>query len=165
MKKILYYGGQKSGKSALAEKKALELGKEKRCFYIATYDNSYSDIEMQKRVQNHQKSRGEKFITIEESINIDTVFDKDGVYLIDCLSMWILNTLNYPIETLYKMLEEIFKKNASVVFVLNRVDSGVIPFDKLSRKYVDRSGLIGQYVAKYSDEVYEVKLGMEFRLK
>ena len=165
MKKILYYGGQKSGKSALAETKALELGKEKRCFYIATYDNSYSDIEMQKRVQNHQRSRGEKFITIEESINIDTVFDKEGVYLIDCLSMWILNTLNYPIETLYKMLEEIFKKNASVVFVLNRVDSGVIPLDKLSRKYVDRSGLIGQYVAKYSDEVYEVKLGMEFRLK
>ena len=163
--KILYYGGQKSGKSALAEKRALELGSARKCYYIATYDNSYSDSEMRNRIKKHIKSRGDSFITIEEPKEIDRVIQKDGVYLIDCLSMWILNTLDEDIDRLYKRLDAIFNKSASVVFVLNSVDSGVIPIDKISRKYVDRSGLIGQYVAKYSNEVYEVKLGMEFRLK
>ena len=42
--KTLYFGGQKSGKSNLAEKKALALANEKKPYYIATYDNSFNDV-------------------------------------------------------------------------------------------------------------------------
>jgi adenosylcobinamide kinase/adenosylcobinamide-phosphate guanylyltransferase len=48
---------------------------------------------------------------------------------------------------------------------LNDVSSGVIPLDKESRKYVDMSGIIGQVVAGFCDEVYEVKMGIEIRIK
>ena len=51
------------------------------------------------------------------------------------------------------------------MFVLNDVTHGVIPVDSLSRRYVDLSGIIGQKLASLCDEVIEVKLGLEQRLK
>ena len=50
---ILYYGGQKSGKSRLAETKALELAHGNKPYYVATYDNSYGDSEMHARIARH----------------------------------------------------------------------------------------------------------------
>ena len=163
--KILYYGGQKSGKSLLAEQKALELTYDKKPYYIATYDNSYSDQEMQERIYQHQWQREDKFISIEEPFELSMVVHNRGTYLIDCLSMWILNTLDIEIEELFEQIEALAQKDANIVFVLNNVNSGVIPIDAESRKFVDRSGIIGQRVAKICDEVYEVKLGLEIRLK
>ena len=63
---ILYFGGQKSGKSKLAEQKALSIAKNKP-YYIATYDKSFDDSEMATRIQNHQNHRKDNFITIEET--------------------------------------------------------------------------------------------------
>lgn len=164
-KKILYFGGQKSGKSLLAEEKACEIAQNKKPFYIATYNNSYGDEEMIKRVQKHQKQRVDKFITIEETKKLSKVIKEDETYLIDCISMWILNSQEDDEETLLEELEKLSKIDANIVFVLNDVSSGVIPMDKISRKYVDLSGIIGQKLASFCDEVYEVKLGLPQRLK
>ena len=49
--KILYFGGQKSGKSQLAEKRTKEIAKSKIPYYIATYNNNFNDKEMQKKNQ------------------------------------------------------------------------------------------------------------------
>ena len=165
MSKILYYGGQKSGKSLLAEQKAIELTYDKKPYYIATYDNSYRDQEMQERIYKHQWQREDKFISIEEPYDLTSVIVNRGTYLIDCLSMWILNTLDIKIEKLFEQIEALAQKNANIIFVLNSVSSGIIPIDVESRKFVDRSGVIGQRVAKICDEVYEVKLGLESKLK
>ncbi|MGB6329454.1 MAG: bifunctional adenosylcobinamide kinase/adenosylcobinamide-phosphate guanylyltransferase [Halarcobacter sp.] len=163
--KILYFGGQKSGKSRLAEAKTLELSKDNEAYYLATYDNSYGDIEMQKRVQKHQNQRKEKFITIEEKYELSKLIEEEKTYLIDCISMWLLNGLEKTEEELLKEIEKLSLKKANIVFVLNDVSSGVIPFEKVSRKYVDLSGIIGQKLASFCDEVYEVKLGLSNRLK
>jgi adenosylcobinamide kinase/adenosylcobinamide-phosphate guanylyltransferase len=163
--KILYYGGQKSGKSNLAEKKALTLANGKKPYYLATYDNSYGDSEMIQRVERHQLQRVNNFHTIEETKDLPAVVNDRETYLIDCVSMWILNNIEEDESTLLKQLEVLSKKNANIVFVLNDVNNGVIPLDSLSRKYVDLSGIIGQKLASFCDEVYEVKLGLEIRLK
>jgi len=163
--KILYFGGQKSGKSRLAEIKALELTGNKKPYYLATYDNSYADEEMQTRLAQHQKQRKNRFITIEEPLELASVIENGETYLIDCISMWILNSLNQPIEELFEQLECLKKKEANIVFVLNDVNSGVIPLDKESRSFVDRSGIMGQKLASFCEEVYEVKLGLPLRLK
>jgi adenosylcobinamide kinase/adenosylcobinamide-phosphate guanylyltransferase len=163
--KILYYGGQKSGKSLLAEKRALELTYDKKPYYIATYDNSYADQEMQERIYKHQWQREAKFISIEEPYDLPSVIANRGTFLVDCLSMWILNTLDIEIDELFEQIETLANRNANIIFVLNNVSSGVIPMDAESRKFVDRSGVIGQRVAKICDEVYEVKVGLESRLK
>ncbi len=163
--KILYYGGQKSGKSYLAEQKALSLTRDTKPYYIATYDNSYSDSEMQTRISKHQSQREKKFITIEESIDLAKIIEEEKTYLIDCVSMLLLNTLEEDEVLLLSGFDEICKVNANIIFVLNDVNSGVIPINAMSRKYVDRSGIVGQKLAQLCDEVYEVKLGLEIKLK
>ncbi|MEA2019732.1 MAG: bifunctional adenosylcobinamide kinase/adenosylcobinamide-phosphate guanylyltransferase [Campylobacterota bacterium] len=160
----LYFGGQKSGKSKLAEQKALELSVTKP-YYLATYNNSYDDNEMQSKVNTHKKQRADNFTTIEEQFNLPKIIKDDETYLIDCISMWILNNLDKNEAELLEQLERLSHKKANIVFVLNDVNSGVIPIDKLSRKFVDLSGIIGQKLASICDEVYEVKLGIVLKIK
>jgi len=164
---ILYFGGQKSGKSKLAEKKAIQLAKKttNKPFYIATYDNSYFDNEMIKRVNTHKKQRKNNFITIEETKNLPKVIKENETYLVDCISMWILNNINKDDNEVIKQIKKLKKLNTNIVFVLNDVNSGVIPLDKMSRNFVDTTGIIGQKIAKMSDEVYEVKLGIAQKIK
>jgi len=161
--KILYVGGQKSGKSKLAEERALTLAKGKP-YYVATYDNSYADAEMQLRLKKHKAQRQERFVTIEEPLYLDRVVEPGGVYLVDCLSMWILNLLEAEIS--YEaVLERLLAKDADMVFVLNSVGSGIIPDNALARKYIDLCGIVGQKVAAQCDEVYEAVVGLPKRLK
>lgn len=164
---VLYFGGQKSGKSKLAEKKAVKLAKKnkKKPFYIATYDDSYFDTEMKKRVKAHKKQRKNYFNTIEETLNLPSIIKENETYLIDCVSMWILNNINNDKKVLFKQLKKLKKLNSNIIFVLNDVNSGVIPMDKLSRNFVDTTGIIGQKIAKMSDKVYEVKLGISQKIK
>jgi len=161
--KVLYVGGQKSGKSSLAEKKALELAL-KKPYYVATYDKSYSDIEMQRRIQKHLDRRKEQFITVEESLELDRVIEAGESYLVDCLSMWIMNLLEAG-KDYETILENILQTDANIVFVLNDVSKGIIPENQLSRRYIDHTGVIGQIVAAACDEVYEVVVGLPKKLK
>jgi adenosylcobinamide kinase/adenosylcobinamide-phosphate guanylyltransferase len=163
--KILYFGGQKSGKSALAEQKTIELSGSKAPYYIATYDNSFGDNEMKQRVDKHQNQRENRFITIEEPKDLRKVIKERETYLIDCLSMWLLNNIDLDELQLLEQLKMLQNSQANIVFVLNDVSSGVIPLDKESRKYVDISGIIGQVVAGFCDEVYEVKMGIAIKIK
>ena len=162
--KILYFGGQKSGKSSLAEAKTLSIAQDKP-YYLATYDHTYGDDEMGMRIDKHRSSRGEEFITLEESRHLASVIQPHQTYLVDCISMWLLNRIEESEEALIEEIEALGRIEANIVFVLNDVGSGVIPNDPISRRYVDLSGIIGQTLAGLCDEVYEVKLGLERRLK
>ncbi|RXJ89175.1 cobinamide phosphate guanylyltransferase [Arcobacter sp. CECT 8983] len=165
--KILYFGGQKSGKSNLAEQKALNISL-KKSYYLATYDNSFNDKEMHKRIDKHKLQRKDEFTTIEEPKDLLKVLSKsnnEDTFLIDCMSMWLFNNIDETEEYLIKQLEEISKLDANIVFVLNDVNSGVIPYEKESRKFVDMTGIVGQKLASICAEVYEVKLGLANKLK
>ncbi|CAM3554668.1 bifunctional adenosylcobinamide kinase/adenosylcobinamide-phosphate guanylyltransferase [Arcobacter aquimarinus] len=163
--KIFYFGGQKSGKTKAGIKKALELAINEKPYYVATYDNSFGDDSMQNRIDKHIFERKEDFITIEEPKDLTKVVEKNRTYLIDCVSMWLFNNLQNSEETLKTQLQNICKIDANIIFILNDVSCGIIPFDKESRRFVDFSGLIGQELTKLCDEVYEVKYGLERRLK
>ncbi len=41
-------------------------------------------------------------------------------------------------------LELLGRKDADILFVLNNVNSGVIPIDKESRRFIDYTGAIGR---------------------
>lgn len=162
--KILYFGGQKSGKSTLAEARALSLCTDTPC-YVATYDNRYGDGEMQERLDKHRLARRDTFITIEEPRDLSGVIRPGGTYLIDCVSMWLLNALEEDEKLLLTEIEAVCAIDANIVFVLNDVSCGVIPEGPISRRYIDLSGVVGQKLAALCDEVVEVKLGLEQRLK
>ena len=161
---VLYFGGQKSGKSKLAEQKAIKLSKTKP-YYIATYDNNYGDDEMIQRVQKHQIQREDKFITIEQIQDLTKVIKENETYLIDCISMWIFNNINQNEDILLQQLSTLSKLNTNIVFVLNDIGSSIVPLEKQTRKFVDLTGTIGQKLTSFCNEVYEVKFGLERRLK
>ncbi len=161
--KVLFIGGQKSGKSLLSEKKTLELSTHTPT-YVATYDDSYHDSQMKKRIEVHQARREGRFESISEPLDLEKVLKAGECYLIDCLSMWIFNLLEAKIDPLPK-LEKLLAIDATMVFVLNDVQKGIIPDNALSREYVDMSGIVGQIVAGACDEVYEVIVGLPKRLK
>ena len=163
--KIFYFGGQKSGKTRAGIKKALAISTNEKPYYVATYDNSFGDDSMQNRIDKHILERKEDFITIEEPKDLTKIVEVNKTYLIDCISMWLFNNLENKEETLKTQLQKICKIEANIIFILNDVSCGIIPFDKESRRFVDFSGLIGQELVKLCDEVYEVKYGIERRLK
>lgn len=163
--KIFYFGGQKSGKTKAGIKKAFELSRTKKPYYIATYDNSFGDSSMGERINKHIIERKNDFITIEEPKDLTKIIKENNTYLIDCVSMWLFNNLQNNEESLKLQLLEICKKEANIIFILNDVSCGVIPFDKESRRFVDYSGIIGQELVKLCDEVYEVKYGIERKIK
>ncbi|KLD96499.1 bifunctional adenosylcobinamide kinase/adenosylcobinamide-phosphate guanylyltransferase [Aliarcobacter butzleri] len=163
--KIFYFGGQKSGKTKAGIKKAFELSTTKKPYYIATYDNLFGDSSMSERINKHIIERKNDFITIEEPKDLTKVIIENNTYLIDCVSMWLFNNLQNNEESLKLQLLEIYKKEANIIFILNDVSCGVIPCDKESRRFVDYSGIIGQELVKLCDEVYEVKYGIERKIK
>ena len=165
MLKILYYGGQKSGKSRLSQQRALELSNSSKPYYIATYNSNYYDNEMINRISKHKIERENKFITIEETQNLAKHINSGKTYLIDCISMWILNSIDKTEHELIRDIEKLSKIDANIIFVLNNLNEGIIPIDKESRKFIDLTGIIGQKLASICDEVYEVKLGLTQRLK
>ena len=165
MSKIFYFGGQKSGKTKAGSKKALDLAQNSKPYYVATYDNSYGDVSMNERINRHISERKDDFICIEEAKDLTKVVEANNTYLIDCVSMWLLNNLLKSEDELKQQLRTICKIDANIIFILNDVSCGVIPIDNESRKFVDFSGLLGQELASLCDEVYEVKYGIERRLK
>jgi len=163
-------GGIKSGKTKFALKKAEELNIGK-LYYIATA--RAIDEEMKERIERHKRERGEKWITIEEPIEVDGVLKKipkGSIIIIDCLTTWLTNLLieNYDVEEKTNKLLDILlkiKTDLDLFLISNEVGLGIIPDNTLSRKFVDLSGNLHQKVAQIADEVYFILCGCEIKIK
>ena len=163
--KALFIGGIKSGKSLLAEQYTLK-NAETKPYYLATTE--FIDSEMKERIIQHKMQREEKFITLEEPLDIDkTIAKYKGTVLVECVSMWINNMLyhGFSFEDMQMQIKSIMKENKNIVFVLNDVGSGIIPDNKLAREFVDISGKISQLIAKDVDEVFHVIAGIGVKIK
>jgi adenosylcobinamide kinase/adenosylcobinamide-phosphate guanylyltransferase len=163
-------GGIKSGKTKFALKKAEELNNGK-LYYIATA--RAVDEEMKERIERHKRERGEKWITIEEPIEVDGVLKKipkGSVIIIDCLTTWLTNLLieNYDVEEKTNKLLDILlkiKTDLDLFLISNEVGLGIIPDNPLARKFIDLSGNLHQKVAQIADEVYFILCGCEIKVK
>jgi adenosylcobinamide kinase/adenosylcobinamide-phosphate guanylyltransferase len=162
--KILFVGGQNSGKSHHAQKITLKLSKTKP-YYIATYDNSFGDKSMQKKIAKHKKDRKNQFILIEQPTKLHKIIKKNKTYLIECISMWLLNHMNKKEKKIFKELDKLLNKEANIIFVSNNINDGVIPIDKYTQKFVQLNGLINQYLSNKCNKVYEIKYGIKTKLK
>ena len=88
MKKIiLITGGQRSGKSAYAERLALSLSQNP--VYIATAH--VWDEEFRQRVARHQERRGQQWENIEEEKWLSRHIINNKVAVIDCITLWCTN--------------------------------------------------------------------------
>jgi len=162
--KILFTGGQKSGKSRQAEQRTLQLATTKP-FYCATAE--VTDSEFADRIKRHQVDRGDTFRTIEEPCSLtDALSTCDDVILVDCLTVWINNMMYHEREDdIIPELDRLLALPQTIVFVINEVGSGIIPLDALSRKFADLSGIVAQRVAAVADEVHFCSAGLSLRMK
>ena len=164
--KILITGGVKSGKSRHAETRILEMANGKKPVYLATTE--LFDPEMEERVLEHRRRRGEKFRTIEEPLHLtDALLNMEGPVLIECLTMWLNNALHHQLseKKIFTEIENLLLLKCDVIFVQNEVGLGIIPDNSLARKFVDLSGRIAQHLGEACDEVNLCSAGILVQIK
>lgn len=170
-------GGCRSGKSSFALDQANRLQasrlEEKDKYFIAT--SVPSDSEMEKRVEKHQKERGEGWHTIEEPVRIHEKISqyspKAGVILVDCLTLWASNLLFHSydqaqIDGAVKHLENSLEQCECPVFLVsNEVGCGIVPENNLARQFRDIAGFVNQRIAKIADKVVMMVAGIDVQIK
>ena len=168
-KLIFITGGARSGKSALAQKLANNLSK--KVIYIATA--GARDKEMELRIKIHRKNRPSHWKTVEREKNVTEVLSriakKSEVILLDCLTLLISNLLlsgeKKILKEIRQLVDEIKRVKATVLIVSNEVGMGIVPDNKLARRFRDTAGRANQIVAQSADEVYLVVSGMTIKIK
>lgn len=166
-KTILITGGARSGKSVIAETKALSLAP--RAVYIATAE--VRDAEMAARVADHRARRGLEWIDHAEAFDLTGALRKTdglGPRLVDCLTLWLTNLMlddrDWRAEAL-ALCAELPRQTDPVVIVTNEVGAGIVPDNKLARDFRDAAGLLNQWVAAVADEVILAVAGLPMKVK
>lgn len=178
----LVIGGARSGKSAFAEKLALDSGL--RVTYIATAQAG--DDEMARRVAHHRARRLATWGCVEEAVKLaDTLRTQaapDACCIVDCLTLWLSNlfhagaaarqaaagaAIDCPLlagET-RALLDALPRLPGRVILVSNEIGWGVVPMHPLSRLFADAQGRLNQQVAAACNRVTLVAAGLPLELK
>jgi adenosylcobinamide kinase/adenosylcobinamide-phosphate guanylyltransferase len=171
MAKILVIGGTRSGKSDFAQSSAESYIKDgEKGIYLAT--SVASDPEMTDRIRLHREKRGEKWLTIEEPLEIVSVFQKNiysPVVLLDCITLWLNNLFFYSQNNFDAKISDfisfLLKTEANIIMVTNELGMGIAPDNEIARKFRDSAGLLNQDIAKICDGVYFVVAGLPLKIK
>ena len=171
-------GGARSGKSDFAERLALKFGGG-RAAYIATAQ--IFDDEMNFRVKLHRERRGDAWTTFEAPTaaheKISAAGKNFGAILFDCVTIYVSNFLcaaNLDDEPkLYGELRGLIQRlidaaktsDAVTIFVSNEVGAGIVPENKLARRFRDLAGLANQMLAAQSDKVFLTVAGLAVDVK
>ncbi|MCP5005989.1 MAG: bifunctional adenosylcobinamide kinase/adenosylcobinamide-phosphate guanylyltransferase [Planctomycetes bacterium] len=173
-------GGTRSGKSAVAMQIA---NKHQNVCYVATASSAQSsetnDSEMLQRIRKHQEGRPANWKTVEAPLELDKAISRlNGTFdviLIDCITIYVTNMLlgNEKIEEQEEDIVEainrlcfVCKETPShVIIVTNEVGQGIVPDNRLARRFRDIAGHVNQLIAKHADTVFLVTAGIETKIK
>ena len=178
----LIIGGARSGKSALAERRAAESGL--AVTYIATA--RAGDGEMARRIAHHRARRPKHWALVEEPLHLAAALGEHAAaercLLVDCLTLWLSNLLfagaaarqaeagaevDCPLlsgET-SALLDCLPQLPGRVILVGNEVGLGIVPLGAATRLYVDSAGRLNQALAGIAQRVSFVAAGLPLELK
>ena len=161
-------GGARSGKSAHAEGLAEAAGDQP--IYIATAE--IFDTEMESRIALHRERRGPHWHLVEAPLDLPEALlaadSETSVILIDCLSVWITNILVHERDTdaaCTALVAALSACRGHVIVVASETGLGIVPENKLSRRFRDASGRLNQAVAAVAEDVFFVTAGIALRIK
>lgn len=167
---ILVLGGASSGKSEAALRLAGSRGP--RAF-VATGQGL--DDEMAARIARHQAARPADWETVEEPLEVEAWFAKQGTryrtILFDCVTLWVSNLVGTSLKESVvlaragTLLQRMRTAAARVVIVSNELGLGLVPTEPAGRAFRDLAGRVNQQIAAGSDEVHLVVSGLPLRLK
>ena len=182
-KVIMVTGGSRSGKSVLAEEKAVEYGK-RSVLYVATA--IATDDDMKERIRIHQERRDSQWGTYEGYRELGAVIreTEKSTILLDCITVLITNILfeeERDFDSLTRTeiadieadvmreLGDIIKGardgNKTLILVTNELGMSMVSAYRLGRIFTDMAGKANQLLASLSDEVYMSISGIPLRLK
>lgn len=180
--KELIIGGARSGKSRLAERRALDCGLP--VTYIATA--RASDDEMARRIAIHQERRPAGWGLVEAPLDLATTLRRHAApetcLLVDCLTLWLANELfasdaaaqadaGEPVVcprffgAIDALIEVLPTLPGRIVIVSNEVGWGIVPMAAVSRVFADEQGRLNQRVATACERVTLVAAGLPLSLK
>jgi adenosylcobinamide kinase/adenosylcobinamide-phosphate guanylyltransferase len=161
----LILGGQKSGKSRLAEQQAaawLAAAPHHRATLVATA--VAGDAEMAARIARHQADRAARvpaLATLEAPVDVAGVIARlstpSHLLVVDCLTLWLtqrLMPLHGPglddaamaLET-GALLAALQQAGGPVLWVSNEIGLGISPLGSEVRRFLDALGLLHQQIA------------------
>jgi adenosylcobinamide kinase/adenosylcobinamide-phosphate guanylyltransferase len=180
--KELVIGGARSGKSALAERRAAESGL--RVVYVATAQ--VQDAEMERRIAHHRARRPADWGLVEAPLQLAAALRahaaRDTCLVVDCLTLWLSNLLfageaarqaeadqavDCPLLTkeTSELIDTLPQLPGWITLVSNEVGWGIVPMHPVSRCFADEQGRLNQRVAAVCDRVTLVAAGLPMALK
>jgi adenosylcobinamide kinase/adenosylcobinamide-phosphate guanylyltransferase len=176
MRLILVTGGARSGKSAYAQRRSLELGGDAVTVIVTARPG---DEEMARRIARHRAARPECWQTVEAPTNAGAALRAalTDVILLDCLTVLLSNALlereaggqeaalaAMATET-GALLEAAAAREGTLIAVTNEVGLGIVPDERLGRWFRDGLGMANQQLASAADEVVLLVCGVPLALK
>ena len=178
----LIIGGARSGKSALAERRAQDSGL--RVVYVATAE--VKDEEMARRIAHHRARRPAAWACLEAPLDLAGALRQhaaaEACLLVDCLTLWLSNlffagraagqaeagdAVDCPLlrrET-DALIEALPALAGRIILVSNEVGWGITPMHPVSRLFADEQGRLNQRVAAACARVTLVAAGLPLELK
>ncbi|MDO4707965.1 MAG: bifunctional adenosylcobinamide kinase/adenosylcobinamide-phosphate guanylyltransferase [Porphyromonadaceae bacterium] len=165
----LITGGERSGKSAHAER--LALGLCSRPVYLATA--RIWDEEFRERVCRHQSLRSSCWDNIEEEKYLSLHPLAGRTVLVDCVTLWATNfffDLDNDVDAALEAMKSELAKMLELpsvhwIFVTNEIGLGGVSVDPIQRKFTSLQGWINQHIAALADEVTLMVSGIPVKIK
>lgn len=165
----LLTGGARSGKSAIAVRRAQRSGDP--VVLVAT--GQARDAEMADRIARHRAERPTGWTTVEAPLDLPAALaalPAGRMVVVDCLSLWVSNLMERgdDEETVTAQADELARWAAgypgTVIVVTNEVGLGIVPMHPVSRDYRDRLGRVNARVAAAADLAQLVVAGRTLTL-
>ena len=156
----LIIGGARSGKSALAEKRALESGL--RVVYVATAQAG--DAEMARRIAHHRTRRPAAWGCVEAPLALATALQVHAAAAAQAEAGGPFDCALLADETV-ALLDALPRLPGRILLVSNEVGCGIVPMQPLSRRFADEQGRLNQRVAAACARVTLVAAGLPLELK
>ena len=173
----LITGPVRAGKSAFAERLALESGL--RVLYVATAQWDPSDAEWTARIEHHRKRRPPNWQLLEtgsgRDLDLQTALreaSSDSCLLIDSLGTWLADEMQvntaHP-ERIDARIEEVFSAleacSADILCVGEETGWGLVPEYPAGRLFRDHLGRLQARLAQRAARAYLVVSGYAIDLK
>jgi adenosyl cobinamide kinase/adenosyl cobinamide phosphate guanylyltransferase len=155
----LVLGGSRSGKSAVAERRAGPGA----VTYVATGVADDGDGDMAIRIAAHRQRRPSTWTTVECDDLVPAIRDSSGTVLVDSLTTWVARAPGFSVDA-GALCRALAGHDGDVIVVSDEVGLGVHPSSEPGRRFRDALGLVNQAVAVLADDVLFVVAGRVLRL-
>lgn len=156
----LILGGARSGKSAVAERRAGD----GPVTYVATWMIDPDDRDMAARVAAHLARRPATWTTVETADLVGAVrAAAPGTLLVDSLTTWVASATGFAVDAAGLCLA-MGSHDGEVIVVSDEVGLGVHPSSDEGRRFRDALGMVNQAVSAVAEEALLIVAGRVLRL-